>query len=62
MYAKKFSDLEKIGPAFEELSDEEMMITDGGVTPTVVLSVIGKACVSGLVGGAVTCTIIVIFD
>ncbi|SDM90456.1 hypothetical protein [Lachnospira pectinoschiza] len=58
---KKF---ENIGPTFEELTENEMINTDGAVTPTVsiVASAIGKGIVSGLVSGFVSCTIIITFD
>ena len=56
---KKF---ENIGPAFEDLSDNELYNTDGAATPIMVLSIAGKAAVSALISGAISCSLIVTFD
>lgn len=61
MYAKQ-KDFYNIGPAFEELSDVELMDTDAAGTPTIVLSYIGKGILSALGSSAVSFTIIITFD
>jgi hypothetical protein len=45
------------GAAFEDLTHDEMMDFDGGVTPTVILSYISYGLLSAAGGGAVSITI-----
>lgn len=57
MYNKKNHDLalDSIGPAFEELSNEELVSTDAAAWPIFVAT--GKILLSALGGSAITFTI-----
>lgn len=57
MYNKKNHDVafDSIGPAFEELSNEELVNTDAAVWPIFVAT--GKLLLSALGGSAITFTI-----
>lgn len=61
MYEKQ-KEFYDIGPAFEELSESELMDTEALGTPTIALSYVGKGILSALASSAVSFTIIVIFD
>jgi hypothetical protein len=49
------------GAAFEDLTQEEMMDYDGGITPTVVLSYIGYSLLSAAVSAASAVSVTYIF-
>ena len=63
MYAaKKFDSIDFIGPAFEELSSEEMYYSDGKATPTIVLIFAGKLLLSACASAAVSASCVLAFE